>query len=49
MKKLQEQIKAYSDYIMTANEENKYKHGWFPVCFEEFVNCEYEEEKNEER
>lgn len=31
-------IVAYDNYIQEANEENKYKEEWYPVCVSEFIN-----------
>ena len=36
---------AYDRYIQKANEENYYLEGWFPVCINEFYDCEFQEEK----
>ena len=40
-----EKIHAYNDYIMDAAEEGRMETGWCPVCFDEFVDCEYTEMK----
>ncbi len=33
----------YDKYIQQANEEDKYKDGWKPVCIEEFYNNDLDE------
>ena len=35
----------YNEYIQEANDFDKYKDGWYPVCIAEFYDCEYEEWK----
>lgn len=35
-------IEAYDEYIQDANDENKYRYGWNPVCIEEFYNNDFE-------
>lgn len=32
----------YNDYIQEANEEDKYKESWYPVCISEFYNNEFQ-------
>lgn len=44
---LPHQIKLYNEYIQNANEEDRYAEGWFPVCFNEFVDNEYEAYKED--
>ena len=34
---------AYDRYIQDANDEDKYKEGWYPVCIKEFEDCEFKE------
>lgn len=36
-------LDAYNDYIQEANEGNKYKDGWFPVCVMEFYDNDFKE------
>lgn len=33
----------YDKYIQRANEENRYRDGWFPVCMAEFYLNEMQE------
>ena len=40
---LRELLKEYDYYIQQANEEDKYKTGWKPVCIMEFYNNEFQE------
>ena len=35
-------LALYEDYIRTANEENRYREGWYPVCINEYQDMEYE-------
>ena len=35
-------LALYEDYIRTANEENRYREGWQPVCINEYQDVEYE-------
>lgn len=35
-------LALYEDYIRTANEENQYRDGWYPVCINEYQDVEYE-------
>ena len=44
-KELLDLLKEYDKYIQEANEEDKYKTGWFPVCINEFYNNDYFEIK----
>ena len=37
-----ELIVAYDQYIQDANDENRYQDGWYPVCIEEFYDCEFQ-------
>ena len=39
-------IAEYDQYIQSANDENRYKEGWFPVCINEFRDCEFREVTN---
>lgn len=34
---------CHSNYIMQANEDNRYEDGWFPVCLREFYDFEYQD------
>ena len=34
-------IEEYDKYIQEANEEDKYKTGWKPVCIQEFYYNDY--------
>lgn len=34
-------IEAYDKYIQDANDEDKYKEGWYPVCINEFLNSKF--------
>lgn len=36
----------YDAYIQEANDLDKYKDGWFPICVSEFYMCDYEAWKN---
>lgn len=38
---LQDKISAYDKYIQEANDDDKYRSGWRPVCFHEFCECDY--------
>jgi len=40
---LKELLLEYDKYIQDANEEDKYKTGWLPVCIEEFLNNDFVE------
>ncbi len=40
---LRELLKEYDKYIQEANEEDKYKTGWKPVCINEFYDNEFQE------
>lgn len=42
-KTLIELIEAYDDYIQDANDEDRYREGWYPVCIEEFLDNEFQE------
>lgn len=44
-KELRKVLEAYNKYIQEANEEDKYKSGWLPVCVDEFYNNEFQELK----
>ena len=33
-------LQQYDQYIQQANDEDKYRDGWFPVCIEEFLGSE---------
>jgi hypothetical protein len=35
-------LHAYDRYIQEANDENRYREGWFPVCISEFYDNEYQ-------
>lgn len=35
-------LTAYNRYIQTANEENRYADGWYPVCISEFYDNEFQ-------
>lgn len=37
-------INSYDRYIQEANDEDKYKDGWLPVCVDEYVDNEFAEE-----
>lgn len=41
-------IESYDCYIQDANDDDRYKDGWYPVCIEEYLNCEFAEELDEE-
>ena len=41
--KLIELIEAYDEYIQDANDEDRYREGWYPVCIEEFLDNEFME------
>lgn len=36
-------IVCYDKYIQDANDNNRYRDGWFPVCIDEFYDCEFQE------
>lgn len=40
--KLLDLLAEYNKYIQEANEEQKYKDGWYPVCISEFYMNEYQ-------
>ena len=42
-RELIELLKEYDLYIQNANDENLYESGWFPVCINEFFDCEFQE------
>ncbi|MDP3012835.1 MAG: hypothetical protein Q8M92_01245 [Candidatus Subteraquimicrobiales bacterium] len=33
-------LEMYDKYIQEANEYEKYSEGWYPVCINEFIDCE---------
>ena len=33
---------AYDRYIQNANEDNRYREGWYPVCVSEFYDNEFQ-------
>lgn len=35
-------LKCYDEYIQSANDDDRYKDGWYPVCIEEFYYNEYQ-------
>jgi hypothetical protein len=35
-------LREYDRYIQSANEDNRYREGWFPVCINEFYDNEYQ-------
>lgn len=35
-------IMEYDKYIQNANDDNRYREGWFPVCINEFIDNEYQ-------
>lgn len=35
-------LNAYDEYIQNANDLQKYREGWFPVCIEEFYCWEFQ-------
>lgn len=45
---LLELLHAYDRYIQNANDENRYSNGWYPVCINEFYDCEYQYENEPE-
>ena len=40
---LRELLIEYDKYIQDANEEDRYKEGWKPVCIMEFYNNDFVE------
>ena len=36
-------LDAYDTYMQEANDEDKYRGGWRPVCVMEFYNNEFQE------
>lgn len=40
--KLLDLLAEYNKYIQEANEEQRYKDGWYPVCISEFYTNEYQ-------
>ena len=36
-------LKEYDMYIQDANDDNRYKDGWYPVCLDEFYENEYQD------
>jgi hypothetical protein len=34
-------LNAYDIYIQNSNNEDRYKSGWYPVCINEFYDCEW--------
>lgn len=38
-----ELIEAYDEYIQDANDDDRYREGWYPVCIEEFFENEFQE------
>ena len=44
LNELEKQIKAYDKYIQSNVDENEeFGKSWFPVCFDEFVDNEWNE------
>lgn len=41
-------ISAYDRYIQSANNDNRYADGWYPVCISEFYNNEFQEDYGQE-
>ena len=37
---------TYDKYIQEANDDNRYRDGWLPVCINEFFDCDYLEMKS---
>lgn len=35
-------LDEYDKYIQQANDDNKYEDKWYPVCINEFYDCEYQ-------
>ena len=33
---------AYNKYIQEANDDDRYREGWYPVCISEFYDNEYQ-------
>ena len=40
-------LRAYDSYIQEANDEDRYRDGWYPVCIAEFYDNEYQLLQNE--
>jgi hypothetical protein len=41
-------ILMYDSYIQSANDDNRYREGWYPVCISEFLNNEFMYSDDEE-
>ena len=44
-KELLYMLREYDHYIQEANDEQKYKTGWMPVCIDEFYDNEWQDIK----
>jgi len=42
---LLELLRVYDKYIQNANDDNRYKDGWYPVCISEFYKNDFNELK----
>jgi hypothetical protein len=40
-------LREYDRYIQNANDDDRYREGWFPVCINEFYDCEFQEIKED--
>lgn len=40
-------LTRYDEYIQEANDDDRYSDGWYPVCLNEFYDCEYQMLKSE--
>lgn len=41
-KELLDLLYCYDEYIQDANDEDRYREGWLPVCINEFYDNEYQ-------
>jgi len=39
---LLELLNAYDRYIQDANDDDRYREGWYPVCIDEFYDHEFQ-------
>jgi len=42
-------LKAYDEYIQSANDEKRYDTGWMPVCINEFYDNEWQDILTDEK
>jgi hypothetical protein len=42
---LRDFLRSYDQYIQDANDEDRFRSGWRPVCIHEYLNNEFAEEQ----